>query len=204
MHISWLGQTCVKIQTKNINVDSTIVINAYKPKKGSFPRYFSPEIALFSSGMDNTATLSQNPFVISTLGEFEMQGIVIYSLPDDENNRIFKLVSEGMTIVHLGKLNKNIENSRLEKIMNPDILFIPVGGRPNYLERKMAASLATAIEPRIIIPIGFKCDTDPDSKPISMFVDEAGLKPENQTKKIIIKKKDLPADETKLIVLDKE
>ena len=128
----------------------------------------------------------------------------MYSLPGGDNNYVFKLGAENMTIVHLGKLTKNLENGDLEKILSPDILFVPVGGGPNYLDLKIVASLTNTLEPRIIIPIGHKCDTEPDAKAISAFIAEIGLKPENAEKKIIIKEKDLPQEETKLIVLEKE
>jgi L-ascorbate metabolism protein UlaG (beta-lactamase superfamily) len=204
MHISWLGQTCVKLQTKNMDKDVLLLIDAYKPEQGDFPRSFSPDIALFSGGGNNVATLSQDPFVINTFGEFEIKNVIIYSLPGGENNLVFKFGAENMTIVHLGKLTKNLENGNLEKILNPDILFVPIGGEPNYLDNKTILSLITSLEPRVIIPIGYKCDTEPNAKAISAFVSEIGLKPETTGKKIIIKAKDLPQEETKLIILEKE
>jgi len=202
MHIEWLGQTCVKIQTKNADKDALVLINGYRPKAGNFPRSFTPQIALYSSGTANATTLSQNPFVIDTLGEFELENIVIYSLPNEEKNNIFKLASEGMTVVHLGNLNKKLDNSELEKIMSPDILLIPVGNK-NYLPIKDAVESINLLEPRIIIPIGYKCDTEQEAEPLSKFIAEMGLKSENAGSKIIIKQKDLPQEETKLIVLDK-
>jgi L-ascorbate metabolism protein UlaG (beta-lactamase superfamily) len=204
MHISWLGQTCVKLQTKNMDDDVTIIIDAYKPEKGEFPRSLSPDIGLFSNGMDNTVTLSQNPFVISTLGEFESKNVMVYSLPSNGENLIFRINAENLTIVHLGRLNKPIENGDLEKIMSPDILLIPVGDNGTYLDAKAAASLVTALEPRIIIPIAYQCDTDPGAKPVSAFISESGIKPEATEKKVIIKKKDLPQEETKMMILEKE
>ena len=92
----------------------------------------------------------------------------------------------------------------MEKILSPDVLFIPVGGGTNYLSAKDAAAMATALEPRVIIPMAYNCDTDPDAAPVTAFVKELGLKPEASEKKVIIKKKDLPQEETKLIVLEKE
>ncbi len=204
MHISWLGQTCVKLQTKNLDKDAVILINGYKPKTGNFPRSFTPDIALYSSGLDNAATLSQDPFVMNTYGELDIKNVIIYALPNGENNTIFKIKAEDLIIVHLGKITENLENGQLEKIMNPDILLIPAGGKPSYIEQKIAANLITVLEPRIIIPIGIKCDTDPEAKPATIFISEVGLKAENGGNKIIIKKKDLPQEETKLIILEKE
>ncbi|MFH1292429.1 MAG: MBL fold metallo-hydrolase [bacterium] len=204
MHISWLGQTCIKLQTKNQEQDAMILFDPYKPKKGNFPRSFSPDVVMYSNTDKESATLSQNPFVIDSLGEFDLKNIVIYSICGGKGNYIFKIVAENLTIVHLGRLQEKLNDDELEKILNPDILFIPAGGQPNYIDRKSAASLAMTLEPRIIMPIGYNCDTEPDSKPVSLFISEVGLKPENESKKVIIKKKDLPQEETRLIILDKE
>lgn len=203
MHIEWLGQTCVKIQTKNAGKDALILINGYKPKSGNFPRSFTPQISLYSSGINNITTLSQNPFIINTLGEFELENIVIYSIPNEENNKIFKIATEGIIIVHLGNLSKKIPEEYLEKIIGTDILFLPVGNK-KYLPIKEAIELINMIEPRIIIPTGYKCDTENDVENISKFISEIGLKPEEGGNKIIIKQKDLPQEETKLIILNKD
>ena len=204
MHISWLGQTCIKLQTKNADKDISIIIDAYRPKKGDFPRNFGPDIALFSSGLEDSATTSQDTFVVNSLGEMEVKGLMIYAVAGNDSNVIYKLNGEGLNIVHLGRLKKAPTSEYLEKIMSPDILCIPVGGGQSYLDPKAAADLATALEPRLIIPMGYNCDTDPDAAPLSAFVKELGLKADATEKKFIIKKKDLPQDETKLIVLEKE
>ena len=204
MHISWLGQTCIKLQTKNLDKDVTIILDAYKPKTGEFQRSFSPDVALFSAGQENAATLSQDPFVVNSLGEVEIKNVMIYAVPGPEGSIIYKLNGEGLTLVHLGRLKKTLDNAEMEKILNPDILFIPVGGGSNYLSAKEAAALATALEPRIIVPLAYHCDTDPNAAPITAFIKELGIKPEATEKKVIIKKKDLPQEETKLIVLEKE
>ena len=203
MHISWLGQTCVKLQTKNLDEDVNILIDAYKPTQGEFPRSFSPQIALFSHGNENAATLSGSPFVLNTLGEVEIKNAMITSWPADNGNIIYKVNAEGISVVHLGKMAKKVEVAELEKIGNIDILLIPVGGGKEYLSAEDAANLVTALEPRIVIPIAYQCDTDKQAESLSSFIKELGLKPDLTDKKIIIKKKDLPQDETKLMVLEK-
>ncbi len=204
MHISWLGQTCIKLQAKNVDKDVVVILDPYKPKKGDFPRSFSPDVALFSAGMDEAAGVSQDAFLVNSLGEMEVKGLMIFAVPSSDQTLIYKLNLEGVNMVHLGRLKKPLESDQMEKIMSPDILFIPVGGGESYLDAKAAAALANTLEPRIIIPMGYNCDTDPDAAPLATFVKELGLKPEATEKKIIIKKKDLPQEETKLMVLEKE
>ncbi len=205
MHINWLGQTCVKLQTKNLrDEDVTIIVDAYKPSTGDFPRSFSPQIALFSHGDEDTVTLSQDPFILNTLGEVEIKDTMIYSLPGPNDTLIFKIISEGLTIAHLGRINHKLSTETIAKLGNPDILFIPVGAEKNgTLEADDAVATVTALEPRIIIPIAYQCDTDPKAAPISEFIKNLGLKPEATDKKFIIKKKDLPQEETKLMILEK-
>jgi len=207
MHLNWLGQTCVKLQTKNLkDEDVVILIDAYKPKIGEFPRSFSPQIALFSRGLDNSATLSQDPLILDTLGEVEQKNVMIYALPGSEENKsiVFKILAEGLTIAHLGGINKKLNTETIAKLGNPDVLFIPIGGKKSgLLDATDAVATVTALEPRIIVPVAYQCDTDPNADSITEFIKNLGLKADITDKKIIIKKKDLPQEETKLFVLEK-
>ncbi len=203
MHLSWLGQTCVKLQTKFQDEDVTILIDGYKPSSGEFPRSFSPTIALFSKGEDSAATLSQNPFVLSTLGEIELKEVMITTRPTTEGSIIFKINAEGLALVHLGKITKKPTVEELEALGHVDIVFLPVGDNNNSLTAEDAAAIVTALEPRIVIPIGYQCDTDQRAKPVTEFIKELGIKPDTTDKKIIIKKRDLPQEETKLMILEK-
>ncbi len=203
MHISWLGGTCVKLQTKYQEEDVVVLIDAYRPTKGDFPRSFSPTIALFSTGEEDAATLSQNPFVLSTLGEVELKEVMITTWPAAAGTIVFKINAEGISIVHLGVLNKKLTADEIEKMGSVDILFVPVGDVGRYLNAEDAAALVTALEPRVVVPIAYQCDTDPTAKPVTEFIKELGLKPDSTDKKIILKKKDLPQEETKLMILEK-
>lgn len=210
MHISWLGQTCVRLQTKFNDEDVVTIIDPYRPTEGEFPRSLSPQIALYSHGEEGSITLSQNPFVLSTLGECEIKEVMINTLPGTEGNIIFKILAEQISLVHLGRMSKKPELEELEKLGTIDILMLPVGGLPtgqaggkNYLSAEDAATLITALEPRIVIPIAYHSDTDKNAKPVTDFIKESGLKPDKTEKKFIFKKKDLPQDETKLMILEK-
>lgn len=203
MHISWLGQTCIRLQTRFNDEDVVTIIDPYRPTTGEFPRSLAPAIALLSSGEENSITLSQDPFVLSTLGECEKKEVMITSFPSLNGNLIFKINAEQLSVVHLGRLNKKPEITELEKIGTIDILLVPVGNGKEYLSAEDAAGLVTALEPRVVIPIAYQCDTDKNAAPVSEFIKESGMKPASTEKKLIIKKKDLPQDETRLIILEK-
>jgi len=203
MHINWIGQTCVRLQTKNLDEDVVVIIDPYKPDHFYFPRSLSPQIATYSKGQEGSVTMSQNPFIMDTLGEVEVKGVLVNAFASPDDNIIFKIVIENLNVVHLGRLTKKLENGNLEPIMSPDVLLIPVGGNGTYLDPEIAADLVTALEPRIIIPIAYHSDTDPKALPVENFIKQVGLKPESTEKKLILKKKDLPQEETKLYILEK-
>lgn len=203
MHITWLGQTAIKIQTKNVDEEIITLIDGYRPKQGEFPRSISAHLALFSHGGDGATTLSGDPFTIETLGEFDTKGILITTVAGPDGITIFKLSVEGINVIHLGMLRQKLTDEMIEMIGRVDVLILPVGGGENYLSPADAAQTVTTLEPRIAIPVGHACDTDPKVLGIESFIKELGIKPEATDKKLIIKAKDLPSEETKLYVLEK-
>lgn len=204
MHINWLGQTCIKLQTKNLkDEDIVIIIDPYKPEKGDFPRNFSPDVVLYSKTAKDSVTISDSAFTIETLGEYEVKDNMIYAIAANNQEMVFKISAEGMNIVHLGTIKEKISESVIEKLGTPDILFLPVGNGEKSLDPKKAREAVSILEPRVIIPIAYQCDTDPNAMPLENFLKEIGIKPETTDKKIIIKKKDLPQEDTKIFVLEK-
>jgi L-ascorbate metabolism protein UlaG (beta-lactamase superfamily) len=101
-------------------------------------------------------------------------------------------------------VNKALTDAQLEVLSDVDILLIPVGGN-NCYDAETAAKTVNTIEPKIVIPIAFNSDNDPKAASVDLFLREMGVakngEPEN---KVIIKKKDLPMEEMKVVVLNKE
>jgi L-ascorbate metabolism protein UlaG (beta-lactamase superfamily) len=203
MHLSWLGQTCLKLQTKQMDEDVVVLFDPYKPEKGDFPRSFSPSVVLYSHREDDSATVSQDPFIISTLGEFDIKGVLISAWPAANGTIVFKVTAEGMSLVHLGNLTESPTADLVDKLGKIDILALPVGGEKKYLTPAAAAEVVNELEPRIVIPMGYASDSDPEVKPVEDFIKASGLKATVTDKKVILKAKDLPQEETQLMVLEK-
>ncbi|HYE59956.1 MAG TPA: MBL fold metallo-hydrolase [Candidatus Kapabacteria bacterium] len=204
MHLSWLGTTAVKIQAKPFDEDVIIVIDPYRPDKGNFPRSLTPHIALFSRGDTDAITLSGDPFVLATPGECEVKGVLITSIPSKEEGKtLLRLDTEQLSVAHLGLVNHDLLASELEALGDVDILFVPVGGNGTY-DAEAAVKAVSAIEPKIVIPMAYQSDNDPSFAAVTTFLKEMGTTSDSEEKKIIIKKKDLPMDETKVMVLGKE
>ncbi len=204
MHISWLGSTGIKIQTKPQNDDVTVLIDPYKPLVGTAPRNLTANIALFTRGEDNAITLSGDPYILPHPGECEIKGVLLTAAPGNEEGKmIIRIDSESLSLAHLGLMNKVPSNDALEAIGSVDILCIPVGGGEGY-DPETAIKVINIIEPRVVIPIGFQSDNDPNALPLEKFLKDMGVATEQAEKKIILKKKDLPTEDMKVMVLEKE
>lgn len=204
MHISWLGTTAVKLIARPLSEDVLITIDTYKPEKGNFPRSFTPNIALFTRGDKEMATLSGDPFILTAPGECEVKGVLISAIPGDAaNTTILRLDAEQLSVGHLGLIKKALTNEQLEMLGGVDILFVPVGGGKTY-DSEMAIKMINEIEPRIVIPMAFYSDTDPDLAAVDGFLKEMGASKGSEEKKVILKKKDLPTEDMQVIVLGKE
>lgn len=204
MHLSWLGRTAVKIQAKPFDEDITVVIDPYRPETGDFPRSLTPHIALFTRGEDGSVALSGTPFVLSTPGECETKGVLMTAVEGArEGTMMVRVDAEGVAVGHLGLVKEPLTPAELEALGDVDVLFLPVGGGDGY-DAEAAVKAVNAIEPRIVVPMYYKSENDPSLAPVSQFLKEMGSSNGAEEKKLIVKKKDLPADETKVVVLGKE
>ncbi|NMC51977.1 MBL fold metallo-hydrolase [Candidatus Kuenenbacteria bacterium] len=213
MQIQWLGNSCFKIQVKNNAHETLVLTDPYSPKSGLGKGRFSADLVIYSQekndllldpGEIKGTEQMANPFIIKSPGEYELQSSFVYGLPHSskEKNTLYVLSIEDIKIAFLGLLDKkDLSSKELEAIEGVDILLIPVGGK-NILNAADAAKLVNEIEPRIIIPMCYKTTgTSVDFETVDRFVKEMGNKKE-ELDKLKISKKDLPQEETRLILLN--
>lgn len=194
----------MRIQAKPKDQEILIVIDPYKPIEGSFPRSFTPHIVLYTRGADGSAPLSGDPFILGTPGECETKDVLISAgCGADDGRLFFRLDTEGISIGHLGRTDREFTSAQLNIVSGVDILCLPVGG-DGCFEAEAAVKAVNAIEPKIIIPVAFRSDNDPKAGDVQAFLREMGAASASPEAKLIIKKKDLPQEETKVIVLVKE
>ena len=204
MHISWLGGTAVKIQAKPGDEEVLVVIDPYKPDTGTFPRSLTPHIAIYTHGTNGSITLSGNPFVLSTPGECETKGVLMTAgFGGDGEHLIMRLDAEGMSVAHVGYTSHLPTDTELDILGDIDILILPVGGEPGY-DAETAVKVVNLIEPKVVIPVGFKTDNDLRLAGAEAFLREFGAKADAPETKVILRKKDLPTEETQVVVLKKE
>ncbi len=213
MNICWYGQSCFKFQSK----DLVLVTDPFDKSIGLRPPFGAANIVTISHNHkdhNNFGVLKENPFIVDSAGEFEIQKILIKgidSFHDNEKgkergeNIIYKIEMEEIRICHLGDFGQeNFADGQLEKIGQVDILLIPIGG-VTTIDWKTANAIINQIEPRIVIPMHYKIKglTGEPAKldTCEKFCKERGISESDVVDKFSIKKKDLPRDETKVVVM---
>lgn len=200
MIISWLGDAGIRIQTK----DTVVIIDPPAASTGLKPTKQAANIVALTQSEDRDAkSITGEPFVINSPGEYERQNVFVYGihLPGDTSRVHFRIEAEEMSLGHLGSIKEKLDDGQLAAFEGVDILFVPVGGKAVYTAEE-ATTLISQIEPRIVIPIQHKCPGNTAGySDISAFLKEMGSKSSEVLDKFKIIKKDLPAEETQVVVL---
>ncbi len=214
MQISWYGQSCFSIKTKNSKGEEiNIVINPFNPKEAGIKlSKLKADIVLLGyaeSILDNIKDL-KNAFIIDKPGEFEIKNIFISGIQEysedkkNKDNIIFSLEAEGINILHLGKLKNVLKNEQLTKLNSVDILLIPIGGE-SVINAQKAMEIINAIEPRITIPMYYKIPALKENlESIDKFSKEMGISAQQHIDKLTIKNKSLPQEGSEIIILNKK
>ena len=124
--------------------------------------------------------------------EVEVSGIQIVEESTDKFLKTVYLVKwEEIKIAFLGHISKFPPASVIEKLGEPDVLILPVGGG-HFLEPDVAAKLVRQLEPSYVIPTFYKDPKD--------FLKAIGQKGEAE-EKLVFKKKDLVGIKNKVVIL---
>ncbi len=209
MNIRWYGKNCVRIEVK----EGTVLVDPFDTKDtGLRGPTINDDLVLLSAyaqpaaiveRVNDTALLVRGP------GEYEQKGVAVRGIQAYQDSQggkelglctVYTIVAEDMIVCHLGSLGQEkLTDAQLEAIGDPDVLIIPVGGQ-SALDPKAAAELATAIEPKVIIPVGFAVPSASyAAEKVEKFVKELGV-PVQKADIVRLQKKSLPVDQTILIV----
>jgi len=212
MQIFWHGFTCVRIEATHGDKQSTLITDPYDSSRGlRFPRTLHPDIVALSKDATKDFKLdafTNKPFIISTPGEFEVQGIFVYGIPTtkqdekDHGTIIYRFEAENISIGFIGEMHRALTEEEIERLGNIDILFLPVGGG-TYMTTKQAVDTISRVEPRMVIPLAHHVKGIKEKLGTAdSFCKELVCKREDGNK-LKIKKKDLPADELVVTVLER-
>lgn len=213
MQIFWHGNTCVRIEAEHGDKKATLVTDPYGSETGlRFPRTLAPDVAVLSHEdvkrfPDDAFT--NTPFLIHTPGEFEVNGLFVFgiSLATPEapspTNLIYRFEIEGVNIAFLGGLHRMLTEAEIEKLGTIDVLLMPVGGG-GLLDAKKAVEVMNAIEPRIVIPLAHQVEGLKEALGTAdAFCKQIGVCTRTDGNKLKVTRKDLPADNVVVAVLER-
>lgn len=129
-------------------------------------------------------------------GEYEIKGIHVRGIgaPAEggqagEVHTVFTARMEDMVLAWMSGVATIVDADALERIGEPDILFIEVGGEG--FSPEAAEALIKKLEPALVVPHGAG---------LEKFLKVAGEHPETQ-EKIVLKKKDIVPEAAKIMLL---
>ncbi|MEL7643892.1 MAG: MBL fold metallo-hydrolase, partial [bacterium] len=121
---------------------------------------------------------------------------------DEPRNTLFVLDYNGVTIAHLGRLNRVPTQAEVEALGNVNIVLVPVGGE-GVLNAAKAAEVISLLEPSLVVPMLYAMPgSTVKFDPLNKFLKEMGLSStETRPSLKIVRSSDLP-DETQVVILD--
>jgi L-ascorbate metabolism protein UlaG (beta-lactamase superfamily) len=204
MILTWHGQSAVKLQAAT----GTILIDPQTDASGLQRTRVTTDLLLLGLPEEHKTGAPEGTFVVERPGEYERKELFVYSIPaageqmsSGDAGTIFLVQGEQMRIGHLGFLKGPLTEVQKEFFDEVDVLCIPVGGG-SVLGPKAAADLVSALEPRIVIPMHYKMKGSTEKLgDATPFLKEVGAKETEEAERLNIKKKDLPQEETRFVLL---
>jgi len=213
MEITWYGHSCFRLTERNY---VTVVTDPFDNKIVGYDALkLKAEIVTVSHdapGHNNSAAVKGTTHVLTGPGEFEIGGVFITAVQTDSagraskskeivRNTIYVFDYDGITVAHLGDLQKIPTQNEVELLGTVNVALVPVGGG-NSLNAAKAAEVVSMLEPNLVVPMHY---FTPDSKikldEINKFIKEMGLSKQEAQPSLKVSRSGLP-DETHVVVLD--
>lgn len=212
MNIFWHGHSCIRIETDTRIGPVSLITDPFDGETGvRFPKNLTPDIVVLSHQEKKRFPMDfeNKPFLINDPGEYEVKGVFVSGIavanPDKDHPHgvMYRLVIEGMSIGFLGGLDRVPTDQEVAALEDVDVLVLPVGGS-GMLTPQQAMETITRIEPRMVIPVGHYIEgMKTESAHVDTFCQAMGACKRQNVNKLKLQKKDLPADETIIMVIEK-
>lgn len=207
MNISWIGDTCFRVQTK----EGIVVIDPFtKEEKGVTMPKTECAILLASNRTPQTEQIKGEPFIIDAPGEYSIGGLDVKAVPvwlDDEEGKkegrglAFVLRVEDVTLCHLGRIGTSLVNGEIEAIGDVDVLLTPIGCAP-LTTIEVAKKNIQTIEPRMVVPyVTLDCSSKEKEDLFDKFGHEMGVSADDAQEKIAVTAASLPEEEMVVVLL---
>ncbi len=211
MEIKYLSHSSFLIKTK----DAKLVMDPFDPKFTGlkFPKQEADIVTISHDHKDHNhrELIDGAPLFITWPGQFEKKGIRIWGFSSFHDkvggkergeNVMYKIESEGISILHCGDLGTGLTDDQLDEIGDVDILLVPVGGKYTITADE-AISLIKKVEPSVVIPMHYgRPDLIVEGlEPLEVFLKKMGAEQTEPLDKLIVKKEDFALDTAMRVVV---
>jgi L-ascorbate metabolism protein UlaG (beta-lactamase superfamily) len=212
MEITWYGHSCFRLTERSM---ATVVTDPYDTREVGYESLkLKADIVTVSNdspGHNFTHAVKGIEHIITGPGEFEIGGVFITGIPtnthgkkaeDEPRNTLYVFDYNGLTVAHLGNMNRVPTQTEVEALGPVNVALVPVGGAGS-LNAAKAAEVISLLEPNIVIPMYYSIDgATVKLDALNKFLKEMGLaEPEKQPSLKVNSASSLP-EETRVIVLD--
>jgi len=185
MEITWYGLSCFRLTERGL---ATVVTDPYDHNAtGYAPLKLKADIVTVSHdapGHNFTAAVKGKSHILTGPGEYEIGGVFITGVqtnghskrsPDEPRNTLYMFDFNGVTVVHLGDLNRVPSQTEIEALGTVHVALVPVGGGGGLTPAK-AVEAISLLEPGIVIPMHYStAGCQLKLAPVSRFLKEMGI-----------------------------
>ena len=208
MDITWLGHAATRVRTRQ----AAVVMDPTDKSGGIEMSRPAGEIVTISRHHphhDHVKGVKGDPFVVDGPGEYEILGVqfaairAFWPAQEDETPEATTLYvghAEDMRFAHLGGLGQPPTPQQAHQLSEADVLIIPIA-LPGGLDPEAAAKVARALEPKIVIPVGYKPASSGHSDELKTFLEGMGAEPEEPVSRFTVQRRNV-GDGRRVVLLE--
>ncbi len=184
MEITWYGHSCFRLTQRRM---IAVVTDPYDAAEvGLPPLKLKADVVTVSHdapGHNHVKSVKGVQHVLTGPGEYEIGGVFITAIrtngknrkADTPRNTLFLFDYDGVTVAHLGNMQRVPTQSEIEALGNVHVALVPVGGG-SALNAAQAAEVISLLEPSIVVPMHYHLPgTNIALAPLQRFLKEMGV-----------------------------
>jgi L-ascorbate metabolism protein UlaG (beta-lactamase superfamily) len=205
MELTWYGLSCFRITERKL---ATIVTDPYDSDLGLPSLKLKADVVTSShnaKGHNCVKAVSGWQHALSAPGEYEIGNVFFTAIaPSSEESSIRSVIFlfdyDGLTVAHLGDMQKVPKQSQIEALEEVNVLLVPVGGG-NSLNAAQASELVSMLEPNIVVPMHYKIpELKLELETVDRFLKEMGVSEPVEQSSLKVQLGNLP-EETETVLL---